>query len=42
MSTIQVEVTKMSRKGKPTGKAIDKQKGHQPRRARGGKKQKRR
>jgi hypothetical protein len=37
-----MEVNKMSRRSKLDGKAIDRQKGHQTRRARGGKKQKRR
>jgi hypothetical protein len=32
----------MSKRNKPAGKMIDRQKGHQTRRARGGKKQKRR
>jgi hypothetical protein len=32
----------LSKKGKPAGKMIDRQKDHQTRRARGGKKQKRR
>jgi hypothetical protein len=35
-------MTRMSKRSKPIGKAIDRQKGHQARRARGGKKQKRR
>ena len=39
---VQLEVARMSRKDKPVGKAIDRQKGHQTRRASGGKKQKRR
>jgi predicted transcriptional regulator len=39
---VQAEVKKKSRSGKPTGKAIDRQKGHQTRGARGEKKQKRR
>jgi predicted transcriptional regulator len=39
---VQAEVKKMSRRGKPTGKAIDRQKWHQTRGARGGEKQKRR
>ena len=39
---VQAEVKRMSKRGKPTGKAIDRQKGHQTRGARGEKKQKRR
>jgi len=39
---VQAKVKKLNRKGKPTGKAIDRQKGHQTRGVRGGMKQKRR
>jgi hypothetical protein len=39
--TIELEVIDVG-KDKPAGKMIDRQKGHQTRRARGGKKQKRR